>query len=199
MKIKTVSFEKSSALLDQCPVSDKLEYAFVGRSNVGKSSLINLLTDKKRLALISGTPGKTRLINHFIINEEWYLVDLPGYGYAKVSKKERSKFDHMIRKYLMERANLACLFLLLDIRHDPIEADTDFLEWLGEHGVPFVIVFTKSDKIPQHSVDEVVEKYKNKLLETWESLPPLFISSSTKPRGKEDILSFIEETNKTLK
>lgn len=198
MKIKSVSFVKSSAKLEQCPADNKIEYAFVGRSNVGKSSLINYLTDKKKLALTSGNPGKTRLINHFIINDSWHLVDLPGYGYAKVSKKERAKFEGMIKSYLEKRENLACLFLLIDIRHDPIEADLDFINWLGKKGVPFVLVYTKADKISAHEIDTYVNKYSNKLLETWESLPTIFITSSSQRIGKEDILSFIEETNKTL-
>lgn len=198
MKIKSVSFVKSSAKLEQCPGDDKIEYAFVGRSNVGKSSLINYLTDKKKLALTSGNPGKTRLINHFIINDSWYLVDLPGYGYAKVSKKERAKFEGMIKTYLEKRENLACLFLLIDIRHDPIEADLEFINWLGEKGVPFVIVFTKADKISTREIDTYVRSYSDKLLESWESLPTIFITSSSQRTGKEDVLNFIEETNKTL-
>ncbi len=198
MKIKSVSFVKSSAKLEQCPNDDKIEYAFVGRSNVGKSSLINLLTDKKKLALTSGNPGKTRLINHFIINNEWYLVDLPGYGYAKVSKKERSKFEGMIKNYLENRKNLTCLFLLVDIRHEPLDADLEFIQWLGKKGVPFVIVFTKSDKISNLVIEETIEKYNNILLETWEDLPRTFITSSAKKIGKEAILKFIEETNLSL-
>lgn len=199
MKIRSVDFVKSSAKLEQCPKDGKIEYAFVGRSNVGKSSLINYLTDKKKLALTSGNPGKTRLINHYIVNDNWFLVDLPGYGYAKVSKKDRAKFDLMIRKYLTQRENLVCLFLLIDIRHDAVAADLEFLEWLGENGVPFVLVFTKSDKIPNKEVNLKVENYINKLLETWESLPEVFITSSAKKVGQKEILGFIEKTNKTIR
>lgn len=198
MKIKSVSFVKSSAKIEQCPDDSKVEYAFVGRSNVGKSSLINYLTDKKKLALTSGTPGKTQLINHFIINEQWYLVDLPGYGYAKVSKKERAKFDGMIKGYLKNRSNLVCLFLLIDIRHDPVEADLEFINWLGENDIPFVIVFTKADKISNLVIEESVQKYCNKLLESWEILPQTFVTSSSKKIGKDDILQFIQQTNSTL-
>lgn len=198
MKIKSVSFVKSSAKIEQCPNDGRIEYAFVGRSNVGKSSLINYLTDKKKLALTSGNPGKTRLINHFIINDDWYLVDLPGYGYAKVSKKERSKFEGMIKGYLEKRSSLACLFLLIDIRHDPFDADIEFINWLGERSVPFVLVFTKADKISTRIVDESVEKYNNKLLESWESLPQSFVTSSSKKIGKEALLKFIDETNSSL-
>ncbi len=199
MKIKTVSFVKSSAKLEQCPEENKPEYAFVGRSNVGKSSLINYLTDKKKLALTSGNPGKTRLINHFLINEEWHLVDLPGYGYAKVSKKDRVKFNAMIKEYLLQRKNLACLFLLIDIRHSPIEADTEFLKWLGENGVPFIVIFTKADKISADIAKKNVEEYKSKLLESWESLPQIFVTSSAGRTGREEILNFIEQTNSSLR
>jgi GTP-binding protein len=199
MKIKTVSFVKSSAEISQCPESDLAEYAFVGRSNVGKSSLINHLTDRKKLALTSGNPGKTRLINHFIVNDEWCLVDLPGYGYAKVSKTDRVKFNRLIKAYLTKRENLACLFLLIDIRHDPVLSDIEFIEWLAIKMVPFVIVFTKADKIPKAKITESVEKYKERLMEQWEELPNIYITSSHSSIGREDILSFIEDTNSMLK
>lgn len=199
MIIKTVDFVKSSSKLEQCPAPDKVEYAFVGRSNVGKSSLINYLTDRKKLALTSGNPGKTRLINHFILNDEWYLVDLPGYGYAKVSKKDRAAFDSMIRSYLVNRTNLACLFLLVDIRHAPLQSDLEFLNWIGENGIPFVLVFTKADKLSEQEIETNLENYKTKLLENWEELPRIFITSASKKTGREEILKFITETNAALK
>lgn len=198
MKIKTVDFFKSSSKVEQCPDDERLEYAFVGRSNVGKSSLINSLTDRKQIAKTSGNPGKTKLINHFIVNDEWYLVDLPGYGYAKVSKKERLEFDQLIRTYLIKRKNLTCLFLLIDSRHDPLGPDVEFLTWLGQKGVPFVIVFTKIDKLPKTQVDSTIDKYKAFLLTQWEELPPIFITSSSTHVGQDEILSFIAETNSNL-
>lgn len=198
MKINSIVFFKSSAKLDQCPEQDKLEYAFVGRSNVGKSSLINMLTNKKQIAKTSGSPGKTKLINHFVVNDDWYLVDLPGYGYAKVSKKERLEFDSLIRSYLLKRESLTCLFLLIDSRHDPLGPDVEFINWLGEKGVPFVIVFTKIDKLPKTQVDNTINKYKEFLLTQWEELPPCFISSSAQNVGREEILNFIGATNEEL-
>lgn len=199
MQIKSVSFIKSSPNVDQCPESKFPEYAFVGRSNVGKSSLINSLTNKKKLALISGSPGKTRLINHFLVNDAWYLVDLPGYGYAKLSKAEKSKFDAMIKNYLLKRENLACLFLLIDIRHAPIDTDLEFIQWLGTKGVPFVFVFTKADKVGTIDAEKTIESYKTKLSESWESLPLIFKTSAHKRTGNDDILKFIADTNKVLK
>lgn len=199
MKINTVQFIKSSAKIDQCPEVNIPEYAFVGRSNVGKSSLINYLTGRKKLALTSGNPGKTRLINHFLVNDNWYLVDLPGYGYAKLSKKERIKFAKMIKDYLLNRTNMVCLFLLIDIRHKPIDADIEFLSWLGESLIPFAIVFTKADKINGEQIEKNVADYKNFLLESWESLPEIFITSSTNNLGSKEILDYIEDTNRLLK
>ncbi len=199
MPINTIEFIKSSAKLEQCPETNKPEYAFVGRSNVGKSSLINVLANRKKIALTSSSPGKTRLINHFLVNEAWYLVDLPGYGYAKLSKTERVKFNAMIRSYLTKRENLTCLFLLLDIRHSPIDADIEFINWLGENMVPFNIVFTKTDKLNKEIAAQNVENYKNFLLESWDSLPKIFITSSTKRIGNDDIVKYIEDTNKLLK
>lgn len=199
MKINSVQFIKSSARIDQCPEVNIPEYAFVGRSNVGKSSLINYLTGRKKLALTSGNPGKTRLINHFQVNDNWYLVDLPGYGYAKLSKKERIKFAKMIKDYLLNRTNMVCLFLLIDIRHKPIDADIEFLTWLGENLIPFVIVFTKADKINGEQIEKNVADYKNFLLESWESLPEIFITSSTNSLGSKEILDYIEDTNRLLK
>lgn len=199
MKINTVQFIKSSARIDQCPDTKLPEYAFVGRSNVGKSSLINCLTSRKKLALTSGNPGKTRLINHFLVNENWYLVDLPGYGYAKLSKKERIKFERLIKDYLLNRRNMVCLFLLIDVRHDPIDADIEFLIWLGENSIPFTIVFTKADKINPNQVEKNISNYKDFLLESWESLPEIFTTSSVKSLGDKDLLNFIEDTNRLLK
>ncbi len=199
MPINTIEFIKSSAKLEQCPDTNKPEYAFVGRSNVGKSSLINVLANRKKIALTSSSPGKTRLINHFLVNEAWYLVDLPGYGYAKLSKTERVKFNAMIRSYLTKRENLTCLFLLLDIRHSPIDADIEFINWLGENMVPFNIVFTKADKLNMEIAAQNVEIYKDFLLESWDSLPKIFITSSTKRIGNDDIVKYIEDTNKLLK
>jgi GTP-binding protein len=198
MKIKSVDFIKSSAKVDQCPDSDRFEYAFVGRSNVGKSSLVNMLTDRKKMAMTSGNPGKTKLINHFLVNDDWYLVDLPGYGYAKVSKKERVEFDRLIRYYLQHRENLTCLFLLIDCRHEPIGADVEFINWLGAKGIPFVIVFTKADKLSKNQLEVSVNNYKSFLLSQWEELPPVFISSSSTSRGRNEILEFIDLTNKQL-
>ncbi len=199
MKINTVQFIKSSSKIDQCPDSNLPEYAFVGRSNVGKSSLINFLTGRKRIALTSGNPGKTRLINHFLVNNGWYLVDLPGYGYAKLSKKERIKFNKMIKDYLLIRKSMVCLFLLLDIRHNPVNADIEFINWLGENLIPFSIVFTKADKIDKEQRDKNVSDYKDFLLKSWESLPQIFVTSSTKNLGNKEILDYIEDTNKLLK
>jgi GTP-binding protein len=199
MKINSVQFIKSSAKLDQCPDTKLPEYAFVGRSNVGKSSLINCLTNRKKLALTSGNPGKTRLINHFLVNENWYLVDLPGYGYAKLSKKERIKFEHMIKDYLLNRTNMVCLFLLIDIRHEPIDADIEFLSWLGQNLIPFTIVFTKADKINHEQVQKNISNYKEFLLDSWESLPEIFATSSTNNLGNKELLNYIEDTNRLLK
>jgi GTP-binding protein len=198
MKINTVEFVKSSSKLDQCPESNKLEFAFVGRSNVGKSSLINMITGRKQIALTSGNPGKTRLINHFIINEDWFLVDLPGYGYAKVSKKNREEFDKIIRSYLLDRKNLTCLFLLIDSRHAPLTPDIDFINWLGANGVPFVIAFTKIDKLPKTQVELTINKYKDFLLTQWEELPDIFLTSSSTNLGKDEILNFITKTQAQL-
>jgi GTP-binding protein len=199
MKINSVEFIKSSSNLEQCPPPDRLEYAFVGRSNVGKSSLINMLTGRKNIALTSGNPGKTRLINHFGVNNEWYLVDLPGYGYAKVSKKDRETFDIIIRSYLTSRENLTCLFLLIDSRHKPLELDIEFINWLGEQGVPFVIVFTKADKLSKTELEPTITRYKDFLLNQWEVLPETFITSASNNTGKDEILGFIERTNLKLK
>jgi GTP-binding protein len=198
MEIKQAKFIVSNASAAKCPKPDKPEYAFIGRSNVGKSSLINMLTNSKSLAKISSRPGKTQLINHFLINESWYLVDLPGYGYAKAPKAEIKKWEKFIRQYILKRENLYCLFVLIDIRHEPLLPDLEFLEWLGINHVPFAIIFTKSDKLKPEEVESKVEAYKEKLLEKWEALPHIFISSATRHMGKEDILGFIDRVNKGI-
>ncbi len=196
MKIISADFAKSSSDISQCPPADKPEYAFIGRSNVGKSSLINMLTGRKKLAKISSTPGKTILINHFVINKLWYLVDLPGYGFAKRSKTERFKWEKMIRKYILNRRNLLTLFLLIDIRLVPQQIDLEFIEWLGMSNIPFVIIFTKSDKLKPNQVTGNLERYKEKLLQTWDELPETIVTSSPTGLGREDFLSYIDKTNK---
>jgi len=195
MNIKSAEFLISNTDVSKCPHDGKPEYAFIGRSNVGKSSLINMLTGKKGLAITSSTPGKTQLINHFIINNEWYLVDLPGYGYAQRGKKGREKIQQIIYHYLDKREELTCLFVLLDCRHEPQKIDLEFMEKLGESGIPFAIVFTKTDKISAGKLNANLEIYKTKLLETWEELPPVFITSSEHKKGREDVLKYIEEIN----
>ena len=195
MQIKQAEFIISSTDVNKCPAAEKPEYAFIGRSNVGKSSLINMLTNRKGLAKISGKPGKTQLINHFLINTNWYLVDLPGYGYAGVSKSKRYQFAQFIKKYLLKRENLMCLFVLLDSRLKPQAIDLEFMQWLGENGIPFVICFTKQDKLSKKESAENLINYKKELLKSWEELPQIFLSSATKKNGKEDILTFIANTN----
>jgi GTP-binding protein len=195
MNIKKAEFVISNTDPAKCPHDGRHEYAFIGRSNVGKSSLINMLTGKKNLAMTSSMPGKTKLINHFLINDEWYLVDLPGYGYAQHGKKGRETIQAIIYAYLDRREALTCLFLLLDCRHEPQKIDLEFINRLGESGIPFAIVFTKADKISQSKLKENMEKYKARLMETWEELPPVFSSSSERKTGKEEILNYIEEIN----
>jgi len=199
MEIKTAEFTLSAPTVSMCPQDSKPEYAFIGRSNVGKSSLINMLTNHKKLAKTSQTPGKTLLINHFIINKEWYLVDLPGYGYAKRSKKEQQKLDQMIRGYILQREQLVNVFVLVDVRLEPQKIDLEFIEWLGQSSVPFAIVFTKADKLTANKVAQNVEAYKKKLLETWEELPPYYITSSEKRQGREEVLEYIDNINQSLK
>jgi len=199
MKIKSAEFIISNTDYRKCPQDGKPEYAFIGRSNVGKSSLINMLTNRKGLAMTSSTPGKTLLINHFLINDEWYLVDLPGYGYARRGKEGREKLKELIEDYILEREAMTMLFVLVDSRHEPQEIDLEFMEWLGENGVPFAIVFTKTDKLGSGKVKMNVDIYKKKLYETWEELPPMFITSSEKADGREELLSYIEEVIKSLK
>lgn len=199
MEIKRAEFSTSSPTCFQCPKDTKAEYAFIGRSNVGKSSLINMLCNHKGLAKTSSTPGKTLLINHFIINNEWYLVDLPGYGYAKRSKGVQQKLEQMISSYILQREQLVNVFVLIDIRHEPQKIDLEFIDWLGKSSVPFSIIFTKADKLSVGKGREAVRAYLNKLEETWEELPPYFVSSSETKAGREEILDYIESINKTLK
>jgi len=199
MEINPEEFTLSAPTVGMCPQDTKPEYAFIGRSNVGKSSLINMLTNNRRLAKTSSTPGKTLLINHFIINKEWYLVDLPGYGYAKRSKKETEKLDQMIRGYILQRQQLVNVFVLVDVRLEPQKIDLDFIEWLGLSSVPFAIVFTKADKLTPNKANQAVEAYKKKLMETWEELPPTFLTSSEKKEGRDEILQYIDDINKELK
>ena len=199
MEIKTAEFTLSAPMVSMCPQDTKPEYAFIGRSNVGKSSLINMLTNNKKLAKTSSTPGKTLLINHFIINKEWYLVDLPGYGFAKRSKKEIDKLDQMIRGYILQREQLVNVFVLVDVRLEPQKIDLEFIEWLGLSSVPFAIVFTKADKLTANKARQAVEAYKQKLLETWEELPPIFVTSAEEKEGREEVLQYIDEINKSLK
>ena len=199
MKIKSATFIKSSGKWQECPEPNIPEYAFIGRSNVGKSSLINALMNHKDLAKTSQTPGKTQLINHFLVNEEWYLTDLPGYGYAKVSKNQRKDFEKLITNYILNRENLVHLFVLVDIRHLPQKIDLEFIEWCGENQISFSIIFTKSDKMKtQAAAEKSVAEYKKILLETWEELPNIFVTSAEKKLGGEQILDFIEETNKII-
>jgi len=196
MIIKSARFEISNTDVDKCPDSQCHEYAFIGRSNVGKSSLINMLTGKKSLAMTSSTPGKTMLINHFMINDSWYIVDLPGYGYARRGKESRVKLERMIKDYILKRRQMTNLFLLIDSRHEPQKIDLEFMEWLGENQVPFSIVFTKIDKQGIEAGRKKINEYCSKLLEQWEELPPIFMTSSEDGRGRNDILDYIEEMNR---
>ena len=198
MLIKTAIFIKSSPEVSLSPEADKPEYAFIGRSNVGKSSLINMITENKKLAKTSSTPGKTQLLNHFLINDNWYLADLPGYGYAKTSKEIGSKWEKMIKGYLLKRQNLLTTFLLIDSRIKPQKNDLEIMEWLGINRLPFVIVFTKTDKLKKIELIQHIESYKKTLLESWEELPFIILSSATLQKGKDEILLYIEETNKVF-
>lgn len=193
MIIKSANFIGSYPRMDMCPPSKLPEFAFIGRSNVGKSTLINLLTNRNKLAKVSSTPGKTQLLNFFLINENWHLVDLPGYGYAKTSQKNRASWGTMIRKYLTGRANVQCIFVLIDSRLPPQKVDLEFINWLGQEGLPFVLVFTKADKSSNKEVQHNVSVFKKKMLETWEEIPQQFITSSVTRTGHEAILSFIGE------
>lgn len=198
MEIKTAEFIVSNSNVRKCPEGNRHEFAFIGRSNVGKSSLINMLTDQKKLAMTSQTPGKTMLINHFLINGKWYLVDLPGYGYAKRGKEGREKLRRIIEDYILEREQMSNLFVLIDSRLEPQKIDLEFIEWLGENGIPFSVIFTKVDKLSRSKVSENVEKFKKALLEDWEELPPIFLSSSENRTGREEILTHIEEIIRSL-
>ena len=198
MEIKTTEFVISSPTLSACPKDVKHEYAFIGRSNVGKSSLINMLCRNRKLAKTSATPGKTLLINHFIINREWYLVDLPGYGFAKRSKSEVQRLDRMIRSYILGREQLVNVFVLVDVRLEPQTIDLEFINWLGVSGIPFSIIFTKADKLSAGKVKTNVDAYVKRMLETWEEMPPYFVTSAEKGAGRDEVLDYIEHTNRQL-
>lgn len=198
MEIKSAEYVVSSPTVTMCPRDTKPEYAFIGRSNVGKSSLINMLSGNKRLAKTSATPGKTMLINHFIINKEWYLVDLPGYGFAKRSKSEIAKLGQMINGYILQREQLVSVFVLIDIRLEAQKIDLEFINWLGLSGVPFAIVFTKADKLSAAKASQSVEAYRKVLEETWEEMPPMFVTSAEKRTGRDELLDYIATINKEL-
>ena len=198
MRIKSAEFVVSNSDVSKCPKDLLPEYAFIGRSNVGKSSLINMLTSRKSLAKTSGRPGKTQLINHFIINKNWYLVDLPGYGYARVSKSSKKVFQKFITAYFSQRQQLISAFVLVDIRHKPQPVDLEFMQWLGENTIPFSIIFTKADKLKPKAIENHIEAYRNILLETWEDMPNYFITSSSKDIGKDALLEYIDNTNNNL-
>ncbi|GEP49498.1 putative GTP-binding protein EngB [Flavobacterium noncentrifugens] len=199
MKITTAEFIISNSEVDKCPKEMLLEYAFIGRSNVGKSSLINMLTNHKNLAKTSGRPGKTQLINHFKINNNWFLVDLPGYGYAKVSKKTKSVFQQFITDYFEKREQLVCAFVLIDIRHEAQNIDLEFMEYMGESEIPFCIIFTKADKISRVKIDMHIAAYRKQMLaNNWAEMPNFFVTSATEMTGKEDVLSYIEEVNEEI-
>jgi GTP-binding protein len=195
MKIKSADFVMSNSNVTKAPQDNIPEYAFIGRSNVGKSSLINMLMERKDLAKTSGKPGKTQLINHFKINDSWFLVDLPGYGYAQISKKKRVIFQHFIENYFKERKQLVCTFVLIDSRHDPQKIDLEFMQFLGENQIPFCIAFTKADKIGSSKINKQITSYKKKLLNYWETLPHSFLTSSSTSLGREEVLDFIENVN----
>ncbi|PKP11597.1 MAG: YihA family ribosome biogenesis GTP-binding protein [Bacteroidetes bacterium HGW-Bacteroidetes-4] len=195
MEIQKAEFVISNTDYKKCPEANMPEYAFIGRSNVGKSSLINMLANHSKLAKVSGQPGKTQLINHFIIDNKWYLVDLPGYGYAKVSKKMRTKWQAFIQDYLLMRTNLYCVFVLLDSRLEPQKIDMEFLEWLGTHGIPLALAFTKADKLSKTALAKNIAVYKKELLKNWEQLPQYFITSAETKLGKEELLGYIHQIN----
>ena len=197
--IKKAEFVMSNSQVAKCPKEPLPEYAFIGRSNVGKSSLINMLTNQKNLAKTSARPGKTQLINHFKINDQWFLVDLPGYGYARVSKTTKKTFQKFITNYFEQRKQLVCAFVLVDIRHEPQKIDLEFMQWLGENAVPFAIVFTKADKLKPLAIERNIATYQEILLKSWEVMPPYFITSAENYIGKEELVGYIEDINKTLK
>lgn len=199
MEIRSAEFVISNTKVEKCPATQLPEYAFIGRSNVGKSSLINMLTKRPKLAMTSATPGKTLLINHFLVNKEWFLVDLPGYGYAMRGKRQVDKIQRIIESYILERKQMTCLFVLVDCRLEPQKIDLEFMEWLGENEVPFAIIFTKADKLGGGKARENVNRYLQKLKEQWEELPPYFLSSSEKKIGRMEILDYIDSVNQQLK
>ena len=199
MDIVKAEFVMSNSTVAKCPAPNRHEYAFIGRSNVGKSSLINMLTNNKKLAKTAARPGKTQLINHFLINDSWYMVDLPGYGYARTSEGLRRQFEKMICDYILKRENLICLFVLVDSRHEPQKIDLEFMEWLGENGVPFVMVFTKADKLTTPQRLNCIDNYHRAMLHTWESTPLAFMTSAEKRLGREELLDYIDELNHTVK
>ncbi len=199
MKIKTAEFVVSNSKVDLCPNSTLPEYAFIGRSNVGKSSLINMLTGRKSLAKTSAKPGKTQLINHFLINKNWHLVDLPGYGYAQVSKSTKKVFQKFITAYFEKRKQMVCAYVLIDSRHKPQPIDMEFMQYLGENGIPFCIIFTKVDKLKPKVLDKNIENYKAEMLETWEEMPEYFITSASVGLGKDEVLDYIDQVNEQLK
>ncbi|NDB02973.1 MAG: YihA family ribosome biogenesis GTP-binding protein [Flavobacteriaceae bacterium] len=199
MKVKSAEFVMSNSAVDKCPNQPLPEYAFIGRSNVGKSSLINMLVQRKSLAKTSGRPGKTQLINHFVINKNWYLVDLPGYGYARVSKKSKKTFQKFITQYFEQRRQLVLAFVLVDIRHEPQPIDLEFMIYLGHQQIPFHIIFTKADKLKPMAQTEAVKKYEQELLNHWEEMPQYFISSSSNGQGREELLQYIDQLNQSLK
>lgn len=198
VEVKSAKFIISNTDIKKCPSDGKPEYAFIGRSNVGKSSLINALTQQNGLAKTSSTPGKTLCINHFLINDEWYIVDLPGYGYAKCSKDTREKIKKIIETYILKREAMTLLFVLIDSRHAPQKVDTEFMSWLGENEVPFSIVFTKADKLGKTQLDSNIKNYMKKMLEEWEELPPIFVTSSEDKRGRSELLEYILEINESI-
>lgn len=198
MKIKTADFVVSNSKVDHCPKSSLPEYAFIGRSNVGKSSLINMITGRKSLAKTSAKPGKTQLINHFLINQNWHLVDLPGYGYAQVSKSTKKVFQKFITAYFEERTQMICAFVLIDCRHKPQPIDMEFMRWMGEHNVPFCIIFTKADKLKEKDLEKNIADYQAEMLETWEQMPQYFITSATTKLGQDEVLDYIDAVNESL-
>ena len=198
MEIKSAEFIISNTRIDHCPQDGLPEYAFIGRSNVGKSSLINALTNQKKLAQTSATPGKTLLINHYLINNEWYLVDLPGYGYAKRSKSQNEQLEQIISSYVLDREQMTLLFVLIDCRHEPQKIDLEFFQWLGENGVPFSIIFTKADKLGKVRCQENVAAYLRELSKQWEELPPHFVTSAETRQGREEVLDYIEQINRSI-
>lgn len=198
MKITSAEFVISNSDVDKCPANRLPEYAFIGRSNVGKSSLINMLMQRKSLAKTSGRPGKTQLINHFLINKNWYLVDLPGYGYARVSKSVKKVFQKFITKYFEKREQLVLAFVLIDVRHEPQPVDLEFMHWMGEQQVPFAVVFTKSDKLKPNAIQRNIEAYQLKMLQTWEEMPLHFVTSASKSTGRDELLNYISSINEEI-